>query len=72
MRIRIDPETEEEKKEIDSMDFKSVSQFAICGTRQDFRKVDLAFSHVHIIDSFVLSGRLFELIERLRSHKSQD
>jgi hypothetical protein len=67
MKIVIEAETEEEKKQFPELKtFDKVFEFALTGRLVKDGIAEISFSHLHLQDSSVLCGRLFELIERLR------
>jgi len=69
MKITIEPENEKEEQELEgkTVKWEKVFEFAITGGHIHEGMFERSFSHLHVSDKFVLIGKLFENIERLRN-----
>lgn len=66
MKITIEPETEEEKKQLEKQIFENVFEYSLIGM-----KMEGVIPHSICTwsgDKFVLIGRAHELIERIKNH----
>lgn len=68
MKIIIEPETDEEKKEFGEKKIvQNVFEFGLIGRQIRQKMFENTFSFLHITDKCILEGKLCELKARLRN-----
>ena len=65
MKITIEAENEDEKKQMETKVYENVFEFAIIGRHIREKIHEDTFSHLHVADVCVLKGKLHELLARL-------
>jgi len=69
VKITIEAETEEEKKKFPEPEITTkVYEFALAGRYTKQKLFNESFTKLYISDKYILEGKLFELIARLRDH----
>lgn len=67
MRITIEAETTEEKKQFpDKKVIENIFEYGLIGRYIKQKLFQDTFSYLHIADKYVLEGKLYELISRLK------